>query len=310
MQQEMLISRRNTRRSAGNNAENHAWAGGVAGFVAGMLLYPCETVSMRYKIGGRSVLRHIFMTEGVLALWAGTPASMIGTVPSSASYFVAYESMKRTGEKNVREAWHPIVHMTSGCLSELFSSVIYVPFEVVKARMQLGVDPHLASNGALQARTNYANSFEALYTITRKEGTRGLYAGLFPCLATDMSFRGLQFLLYELGKKRLMKARFEETGIETDPTTMDDLKLGFAAGAIAAFVSNPFDVITVNLMVRGLDERLKAQIATKRTISRIRTEGFGVLFRGAFYRVASLAPHSAVTLAVFQYILRVLGEDE
>jgi len=269
--------------------------------MAGALLYPWETVSMRYKIGARSVLQHIFRTEGTLALWAGMPASMIGTVPSTALYFVAYESMKHVGERNLQERFHPVVHMTSGCLAELISSVIYVPFEVVKARMQLGKNPNLASNGVVAATTNYPNSFNAIATIVRKEGVRGLYAGLLPCLATDMSFRGLQFLLYELGKKRLVESRLERTGVLDEPTTADDLALGFAAGALAAFVSNPFDVVTVNLMVRGMDEHMTATKAMQRTIRKMHSEGFGLLFRGAFYRMASLAPHSAVTLACFQW---------
>jgi hypothetical protein len=301
------LSRRNTLRTGGAaSSENNAWAGGVAGFVAGFLLYPCETISMRYKVGARNVFKHMYESEGLLTLWSGTPASMIGTIPSSALYFVAYEGMKSVGEANLKEKYHPLVHMTSGCLSELISSVIYVPFEVIKARMQLGKNPYLASDGAVKARTNYRNSLTAFYDITKMEGLRGLYAGFVPCLLTDMSFRGLQFLLYEMGKKRLITDRYERTGVLSDPTTQDDLLLGFAAGAIAAFVSNPFDVVTVQLMVGGLDKNTRSAQAVERTVQKMKVEGLGVLFRGSFYRVASLAPHSAVTLAVFQWMIRLL----
>jgi hypothetical protein len=96
------------------------------------MLYPAETVSMRCKVGGRSafarprraypraasgVLRHIVESEGLLALWSGTPASMIGTIPSSAIYFVAYEAMKARGEARVREGLHPLVHMYASRLA-------------------------------------------------------------------------------------------------------------------------------------------------------------------------------------------------
>ncbi len=53
------VTRRNTVRTIESGPEQHAWAGGAAGFVAAGLLYPAETVSMRYKVGGQSVLRNL-----------------------------------------------------------------------------------------------------------------------------------------------------------------------------------------------------------------------------------------------------------
>ena len=46
-------------RTAESGPEQHAWAGGAAGLVAGFLLYPAETISMRYKVGGQSVLKNL-----------------------------------------------------------------------------------------------------------------------------------------------------------------------------------------------------------------------------------------------------------
>ena len=61
--------RRNTVRTVESGPEQHAWAGGAAGLVAGLMLYPAETISMRYKVGGQSVFKNLvssphFFTEG------------------------------------------------------------------------------------------------------------------------------------------------------------------------------------------------------------------------------------------------------
>ncbi len=232
-------------------------------------------------------------------------------MPSSAIYFVCYEGLKEFGERNVKPNAHPLVHMSAGGISEMISSVVYVPFEVVKARMMLGKNPHKATNGAISVRTNYPNSLVALYTIAKTEGYRGLYAGYGPCIVTDMSFRGLQFMLYELGKKKLIESR----GGVIKESSVEDLTLGAVTGALAAFVTNPFDVLTVRVMTRGMDgavtnKSLETRVVLHRLLASVKRDGPKVLLDGAFYRVASLAPHSAVTFAVFEYVLRVLNAIE
>ena len=266
---------------------------------------------MRYKVGGQSVVKNLLVTEGPFALWSGAGAGLIGTVPSSAMYFVSYEWLKDVGERNVPSSAHPIVHLTAGGLSELISSVVYVPFEVVKARMMLGQNPHRATNGAISIRTNYRNSLVALSTIAKTEGLRGLYAGYGPCIITDISFRGLQFMLYELGKKKLMERR----GGVIQESSFEDLTLGAITGAIAAFLTNPFDVLTARVMIRGMDgaisnRSLDTSVVLSRLIASVKRDGLRVLLDGAFYRCAALAPHSAVTFAVFEWSLRFLDPEK
>lgn len=246
-----------------------------------------------------------------MTLWSGMGAGLIGTIPSTAIYFVCYETMKNVGEQNVSPNKIPLVHMAAGGCSEMISSVVYVPFEVVKARMMLGKNPHKATNGAISTRKNYANSLVALFKIAKTEGTRGLYAGYGPCLITDMSFRGFQFMLYELGKKQLIESR----GGVIKESSVEDLMLGAATGALAAFVTNPFDVLTVRLMTKGMDgsvssRSMETKLAISRLLAAFKRDGPKVLLDGVFYRVLALAPHSAVTFAVFEWTLRFLDPEK
>ncbi|KAH9257271.1 hypothetical protein BASA81_004428 [Batrachochytrium salamandrivorans] len=276
--------------------QDQAWAGGLAGFVSGILLFPAETVSARYKLGGKQVISGLLRREGVLALWSGAGAGMLGTIPSSAIYFVLYENFKSRGERavpNHQSHLLPGVYLVAGGVSEALTSVVYVPFEVTKARMMLGRNPNLASNGHIAATTNYPNSLVALYNIARYEGRAGLYAGYVPCMLTDMSFRGLTFMLYELGKRRLVETRYGEV----NESSAEDLLLGLVCGGSAALVTNPLDVLTLRAM-------------TKKMGSHVRAFSYYGLWRGVACRVASLAPQSAVSLAVFEAAMRLLSGDD
>ena len=90
-----------------------------------------------------------------------------------------------------------LVYLTAGACSELVSSVVSVPIEVVKCRMQLGRNPHAASGGRFPHETNYRHAFHASHTIITTEGWKGLFSGFQACLAVDMLFSGCSFVLYE-----------------------------------------------------------------------------------------------------------------
>lgn len=56
-----------------------------------------------------------------------------------------------------------------GAMSELSSSIVYVPFEVVRTRLQLGSNPNLVTNGFIKNESNYRNTVNALVSIGARE---------------------------------------------------------------------------------------------------------------------------------------------
>ena len=57
----------------------------------------------------------------------------------------------------------------AGAISELVVSVITMPLEVVKNRMQLGANPNRATGGLVSSKTNYPSISAAFRTISRRE---------------------------------------------------------------------------------------------------------------------------------------------
>lgn len=82
-------------------------------------------------------------------------------VPGTTLYFAIYELTKRTlNETSIPEV---VSHLTAGSLGDLAASIIYVPSEVLKTRLQLQGrynNPHFVSG------YNYKNTWHATKMVS------------------------------------------------------------------------------------------------------------------------------------------------
>eukprot|EP00941_MAST-03F_sp_MAST-3F-sp1_P001332 g1332.t1 len=302
-------------------------AGAIAGFVGEVLLHPFDTISTRLKVQPSNVsaisgIHTVLVKDGIRGLFAGVSATLLASIPSSAIYFATYESVKTSGITLAPDCPMPIIHACAGLSSELFSSIVTVPCEVVKCRLQLGSDPAKVSGGwtnfhlnkiakgnsSIQKK-NYSGVFDALLSVTRREGLRGLYSGYGPCLITDCTYSALQFVLYEKLKKILQKKRNIYESENATLQVQDTLFVGAVSGGIAGALSNPLDVITTRLMVQG--EKKVYRNAVHCCMSMLKKEGPQSLLRGLIPRVIHIAPMASITFAVYEQIKsRFFSETE
>lgn len=76
------------------------------------------------------------------------------------------------------------------------SCTIFVPVDVIKERLQ--VQKSLSSKDALSESIKpYKNSYDALKTILRSEGLRGIYKGYGATLMSFGPMSAIYFMLYE-----------------------------------------------------------------------------------------------------------------
>ncbi|KAF9609947.1 hypothetical protein IFM89_019350 [Coptis chinensis] len=102
--------------------------------------------------------------------------------PASAIFVGVYEPAKQKLLKIFPENLSALAHLTAGAIGGAASSLVRVPTEVVKQRMQTG---------------QFASASNAVRLIVSKEGFRGLYAGYGSFLLRDLPFDAIQFCLYE-----------------------------------------------------------------------------------------------------------------
>jgi len=310
------------------------FAGGLAGLIAEVTMHPFDTISHRAKVHPNAsygsfagAFSLILRQEGLRGYFAGIRATLAQSPPSTAVYFYTYESAKAFG-LHLTEGRNPdAVFFCAGAASELFASLVFVPLEVVKSRMQLGENPNRATGGVVSSTTNFKTVREALVEIYKERGLTGLTAGWKSGFVQDIVFSATQFLFYEnlkiwkLQSKRKEVRDVNETktstnnsrGVATDYSTSlpyyDTLLCGCISGGIAAALTNPLDVLTSRLMVQdgrggyggsGVFTMLRA-ILTK--------EGPSALWRGTLPRVAQTAPLSAISFAVYEAMKAYLSKS-
>ncbi|CRK18073.1 hypothetical protein BN1708_017630, partial [Verticillium longisporum] len=79
-------------------------------------------------------------------------------------------------------------------LGDLASSIVYVPSEVLKTRLQL---QGRYDNPYFRSGYNYRGTTDAVRTIVRQEGPKALFHGYKATLYRDLPFSALQLMFWE-----------------------------------------------------------------------------------------------------------------
>ncbi|KAL9662678.1 hypothetical protein QQ045_027511 [Rhodiola kirilowii] len=255
-------------------------AGGVAGVVVETALYPIDTIKTRLQAvqgGGKIVLK---------GLYSGLAGNIAGVLPASAIFLGVYEPAKQKLLKSLPENLSAVAHLTAGALGGLAASLVRVPTEVVKQRMQTG---------------QFASAPNAVRLIVANEGYKGLYAGYRSFLLRDLPFDAIQFCIYEqirIGYKLAAKR---------DLNDAENALIGAFSGALTGAVTTPLDVIKTRLMVQGSANRYTGIINCVQTI--VKEEGAGALLKGIQPRVLWIGIGGSIFFGVLERTKKLLAEQ-
>uniref|UniRef100_A0A803QU40 S-adenosylmethionine transporter n=1 Tax=Cannabis sativa TaxID=3483 RepID=A0A803QU40_CANSA len=254
-------------------------AGAAAGVIVEAVLYPIDTIKTRLQVahvGGKIILKD---------LYSGLNGNLIGSLPASAVCVGVYEPAKQALLTSLPEKFSALAHLTAGIIGGAASSLIRVPTEVVKQRMQTG---------------QFASAPNAVRLIIAKEGFKGLYAGYGSFLLRDLPFDAIQFCMYEqlrIGYK--IAARRELNDLET-------AMIGAFAGAITGAITTPLDVIKTRLMVQGSAKQYKGICDCVRSI--MREEGSHIFFKGTAPRVLWIGIGGSIFFGVLERTKQLLAK--
>lgn len=191
------------------NAFENGLSGGCAAFFAGLVLCPTELIKCKLQalkqtsittpqtnininnVGPWSLTRDVLRNEGVSGLFRGLTPTLAREMPGYCFYFGGYEATRSllvsdTGNKDEIGAAGT---MLAGGVGGLCFWTSVFPADVIKSRQQVGT------------------SNESFLTIARdiiqREGLRGMYRGLGPCLLRSFPATAVLFLTYENTRKIL-----------------------------------------------------------------------------------------------------------
>jgi hypothetical protein len=221
-------------------------AGGIGGSTGDMLMHSLDTVKTRQQ-GAPTALKYattpkayatIFREEGLFrGLYSGVTPAFMGSLPGTIIFFGTYEYSKR----HLIDAGCPdsIAYLTGGFIGDLFASLVYVPSEVLKTRLQLQGrfnNPHFYSG------YNYRGTLDAGKTIVRVEGPAALFYGYKATIMRDLPFSALQFAFYEQFRKwaKQYSGKGKDIGVGLEIAT------GAMAGGLAGVITCPLGKLSLS----------------------------------------------------------------
>lgn len=305
-------------------------AGGIGGVIGDSAMHSLDTVKTRQQ-GAPNVMKYrnmltayrtIFVEEGVLrGLYGGYFAAMVGSFPSAAIFFGTYEFAKRKmiNEWEVNET---TAYLVSGFLGDLASSVIYVPSEVLKTRLQL---QGKYNNVHFNSGYNYKNLRDTVRTVIKTEGVGSLFYGYKATLARDLPFSALQFAFYEKFRQWAFTIENKNIRGEDDLSITSEIFTGASAGGLAGIITTPLDVVktrvqtqpTSNVSFQSIE--LNSVAATKPSklsnslYQSLKTvyhhEGVVGCFSGVGPRFIWTSVQSSIMLLLYQVLLRGLNKS-
>ncbi|PKI79327.1 hypothetical protein CRG98_000272 [Punica granatum] len=244
-------------------------AGGTAGVVVETALYPIDTIKTRLQAG----------------LYSGLTGNLAGVLPASALFVGVYEPTKQKLLRMLPENLSAVAHLTAGAIGGIAASLIRVPTEVVKQRMQTG---------------QFKSAPDAVRLILSKEGFKGFYAGYGSFLLRDLPFDAVQFCIYEQLRIGYRVAA------QRDLNDPENAIIGAFAGALTGAITTPLDVIKTRLMVQGSANQYRGVFDCVQTI--VREEGPSALLKGIGPRVLWIGIGGSIFFGVLESTKRILAQ--
>mmetsp|Transcript_52068 Transcript_52068/g.111370 ORF Transcript_52068/g.111370 Transcript_52068/m.111370 type:complete len:290 (-) Transcript_52068:407-1276(-) len=257
-------------------------AGGIAGTTVDVVLYPLDTLKTRLQ-----ATDGFWKAGGFKGVYNGVLATALGAAPGAAMFFSAYEGMKPLLMTLNGGQEHPLQHSLSASCGEVAACIVRVPTAVVTQNMQVG---------------QYATFSEAVLGISSSEGgMSAFYRGFWTTVAREIPFSFIQFPLYE----GLKKAWSRMQGFETTPS--QGAACGSFAGAVAAAVTTPLDVVKTRLMLNAKNasgQLYSGTVSTLQTI--VKEEGARALFHGIGPRVGWITLGGYVFFGAYEKSISML----
>ncbi|KAK4274866.1 hypothetical protein QN277_018033 [Acacia crassicarpa] len=270
-------------------------AGSIAGCVEHMAMFPVDTVKTHMQALGscpiksvsvRQALQSILKSEGPSALYRGIGAMGLGAGPAHAVYFSCYEVCKKYFSHG--DPKNSTAHAISGVCATVVSDAVFTPMDMVKQRLQL-------------SNSGYKGVWDCVKRVLSEEGLGAFYASYRTTIVMNAPFTAVYFSTYEAAKRGLMGIS-PQSG--EDERFVVHAAAGAAAGALAAAVTTPLDVVKTQLQCQGVCgcDRFKSGSTGDVIKTILKKDGYRGLVRGWIPRMLFHAPAAAISWSTYEAV--------
>ena len=270
-----------------------AAAGGLSSAITTSALFPLDSLKTRLQVtrGGLAPILAAARAAPLADLYRGVVPATGGAFLSHGIRASAYEAaLAGLAALAVAAGTDPAAGLGELRRQALASGgasfvgvVARLPTEVLKQRLQCGAYP------------DWRTAFSA---TVREGGPRALFRGGAATLAREVPFYSAGFALFTALKSFADgSAAAGDHAPARDLAAWEMIALGAAAGALASFVSTPFDVIKSLVMTAPPSAPLSARAAVASILA---ADGIPGLWRGALPRAVWTAPQGAMNFALYE----------
>jgi len=240
---------------------NRFLSGGLAGMIAKTAIAPLDRVKVLFQATVRAFslkscileFQRILQKEGKFAFWKGNGAQLLRIFPYSAIQFSSYDYYKKHLFISQPQSKSLILleNFLPGSLAGATSVFFTYPFEVLRTRLALQVN-----------KKEYTGIANALISIVKQEGVKGLYSGILPTSFGIFIYSGISFCIY-----------FSSKEIVGHQSLGSYFAFGAVAGLIGQLSAYPFDVVRKRLQAQGFIEKV-SDFKSSHSLIKLSASGF------------------------------------
>lgn len=264
---------------------DHLFVGAMSGIISRTCTAPLELykIQQQNRFIPYSTPREVIMKEGVCGLWKGNFANCIRIGPQTAINFTVFHwSRRELWEKNLDNKH--LIHMASGGLSGMISTICVYPLETVRTRL------------ALQTNKNHYKNMVDVFTKMR---LLDMYGGIQASLTGFIPYNAFSFVFYHYYKERCLVYGVHENIIP--------LFAGGMAGMSAVSITYPTDLIRRRLQLKGFDSSVPQYDGMGDCVRKIyKVEGIRGLYRGLGICYVKIFPSVGIQFYVMEYLKGLL----
>lgn len=262
-------------------------------------------------------------------------------VPANVIYFTGYDWLRFSPASPIRRL--PIndkyAPLFAGSVARVLAAIAVSPIEMFRTRMQ-------AAHTSTTSAGHFRETLQGMAEMVRSQGYHSLWRGLHLTLWRDVPFSAIYWWGYETGRDVLSDLREDARGRgreridgrapdayrarrrsrsreDTTTTFVDSFLAGASSGAVAAFVTTPFDVgktrqqvvkrgadstSTVSAMPAGRAALRPEELSMPRFLWHIfKEQGVSGLFKGWSARCLKVAPACAIMISSYEIGKKMAG---
>ena len=283
-------------------------------------------------------IRKIARNEGPQTLWRGLTPTLVMAVPANVIYFAGYDWLRFSPKSPIRklpinDKYAPLV---AGSVARVLAAIAVSPIEMFRTRMQ-------AAHTSTTSAGHFRETLQGMAEMVGNQGYRSLWRGLHLTLWRDVPFSAIYWWGYESGRDIISDFRQNARGRgreridgraadayrvkrrsrsreNTTTTFVDSFIAGASSGAVAAFVTTPFDVGKTRQQVvkHGADSAITSsvgqaalrpeELSMPRFLWYIfKEQGIPGLFKGWSARCLKVAPACAIMISSYEIGKKMAG---